>query len=377
MALDALAAALVGVGLRPSRGGDYLKDWCPFHPNPSGRTLWVSRKTGRWGCFSTRCPRNAGGGLVELLVLRGQSIQVARSIVADIDLGEYERIQRPESLRDRDFHGVITEAHVALWGVDWGLASSVCAAVLRERAAYVQGAPLCTWAPGTPAGPGQVEHDSWEWLWYPLVHRGLSPAALELMDVGLDPHLGVLVFPLRGPGGAVRGIARRECRDGAPYLLDGCCWAPDDPQHRYVPVERGDTFFGWAEMAPRIEAGHPLVIVEGYADQLRLAGFGYCAVAKLGRQMSRGQVELAARAAGPVVLWPDLDRDGLMGAREDARRLGELRPVSVVSDHGDLKDPGHAGMTAPLAARCVASAMSRLDWICELPKRLAALRRPV
>ncbi len=367
---DQLADLLRTVGLRPSKSGDYLRMWCPFHPNPNGKTLWVSHKTGGWGCFSTRCPMHSGGELARLLQYRGSSAEVARSTVASLDLTAYERVERPKTLQDRDHSGVITEAHLALWYVDWGLASSVCADVMRNQSRYVQGAPVSTWSPGVPAEPGQVEHDCWEWLWYPLVHRAASPAALEVMDVGFDRELGLLTFPIRGPSGDLRGVARRACEDGKDYIIDGCCWGRQDPRWSFVPCPKGDTFFGWPEMVDRARSGHPLIVVEGYLDQLRLAGFGYCAVAKLGRVLTEDQATLLNDLPGAKILWPDFDRDGLYGVKTDIRKLRS--GVRIVSDFGGLKDAGSAHMTSEVVNRSILSALHPVDWLCEFPNLIAS-----
>lgn len=369
---DQLVELLSLVGLRPGRSGDYLRMWCPFHENPNGKTLWVAHKTGHWGCFSTRCSMHSGGNLQRLLTLRGITPEAARSTVDGLRLSDYEPVRKPNTLKDRDYAGAISEAHVALWYVDWGLAAKVCAEVFRYQDRYDPNAPLRSWAPSVPVDPGQVEHDAWQWLWYPLVVRGLSPSALELMDVGFDPAAGALTFPIRGPEGDVRGVARRECADGKDYIIDGCCWPKDDPRHTFVPCPKGDTFFGWTEMLPRMSAGQPVIIAEGYADQLRLAGFGLCAIAKLGRMITKDQAALLASVNTQKILWPDFDRDGLMGAKADINRLRE-QPVRVVTDHGGLKDAGSLQMSSGLAARIISSASHPLDWMCALPNLLASL----
>lgn len=373
---DPLHDLLVAVNLSPGRNADYLKMWCPFHPNPSGKTLWVSHQTGRWGCLSTRCAQHNDGHsqpLVDLLVLRGMNEAVARSVINTLDLTKAEAQDRSTSLRDRDFRGTITEAHLVLWEVDWYLASAVCEAVMRTGGhGYDSTKPVSSWAPGCPASPGQVEHDHWEWLWYPLVVRGLHPTALSLMDVGFDRERGVLVFPLRGPSGDLRGVARRECRDKADYILGGCVWVQGEPDYHFHKVERADTFFGWSAMRDRIERGHPVVVVEGYADQLRLASYGYVAVAKLSNQMTLGQHDLLRTAPGPKILWPDFDRAGLAGAREEATRLVQQPDVRVVSDFGGVNDAGSKQMSAGLAARSLASALHPVVWLSKFTNLLAA-----
>jgi hypothetical protein len=374
---DQLLEALGKVGLRVGRGGEYLRTWCPFHPNPSGKTLWVSHETGRWGCFSRRCPQHAGGNLHLLLVLRGMSPPVAASVVRTLDLKQREQYDRPETLEDQDHIGKITEAHVAFWAVDWALASQVCARVLEVgSSAYVPGVPVSQWAQ-VPATPGQVEHDGWEYLWYLLVNRGLTPHGLDMADVGLDMERGLLVFPLRSPNGALMGVARREARDGADYVASGCvyCRGDDeyDPRVHFVPVRKGETLFGWSSMSERIAAGEPIVVVEGYADQIRLAGFGYCAVAKMGAKLTRHQLALLSEAPGPKILWPDCDPPGIDGCREDAAALAMVPNVRVVTYFGGVNDAGSRGVSAAIVGRVVASATAPALWLSRLPEVFAQI----
>ena len=374
-----LADVLASVGLNPGRSRDFFKLWCPFHPNPSGKTLWVSQATGLWGCLSTRCSQHNGGvsqPLPRLLMMRGMHPEVARSTIKGLELVRPEAMARGETLRDRDFAGVITEAHIMAWSVDWELAATVCEAVQDSQGVgYDPHLPVSSWCPGCEARPGEVEHDCWEWLWYLLVTRGLDPAALSMMDVGFDRERGLLVFPLRGPDGRVRGVARRECRDGADYLLEGCVWRQNEPEYRYNHVERSDTFFGWSDMSARIMAGQPVVVVEGYVDQLRLAAFGYCAVAKMSNRMTRLQRDLLVGAKGPIILWPDHDRAGLEGAQEEAVHLVCNPAVRLVTRFGGVKDAGSLAMTEAVAADCVASAKAPAIWLSHLTNLVASIRR--
>lgn len=368
---DPLLEVLAGVGLKANRSAEYVKVYCPFHRSTSGKTLWIAHTTGRWGCFSTRCPQHGGGDLQRLLTLRGMPAEVAASVVRGLDLSTQEATERPQSLADHDNAGRIREAHVAHWLPDWNLALEVCEAAQASSEAYVQGAPLHTWARGCPAGPGEVEHDFWEYFWYLLKTRGLTPYALDLMEVGLDRERGLLVFPVRDPEGRLLGVARRECRDGADYVLDGCVWRYGEPEYTFIKVERGETFFGWSAMRDRIMRGDPVIVVEGYADQLRLAGYGLCTVAKLGRQMSVAQARLLATAPGRKVVWTDDDREGLKGGMSDARSLVSVPGSALVTEFFGVNDAGDKDMTAQVAARTISSAVHPIEWLARVPGMLA------
>ena len=370
---DPLLELLARVGLRANRSAEYVKVYCPFHKASSGKTLWIAHDSGRWGCFSTRCPQHSGGDLSRLLTLRGMNPKIVSSVVGGLKLQEREQVERPRSLEDLDNEGRIGEAHVACWLVDWHLAAEVCdAAECAGGDAYVQGEPISSWAPGCPADPGEVEHDCWEYLWYLLKVRKLSPNALELMEVGLDRERGLLVFPIRSAAGKVLGVARRECRPGADYVLDGCVWRNGEPEYHFVRVDRGATFFGWSQMAERIAAGEPVIVVEGYADQLRLAGYGYCAVAKLGHQLSKEQVQLLSTAPGRKIQWTDDDKPGLTGGISDAGALISAPGAALVSEFYGVNDAGDENnMTAQIAGKTVASALPPIIWLSRAPGMLA------
>ena len=367
---DQLLETLAQVGLRASRAAEFIKVYCPFHRSSSGKTLWISHGTGRWGCFSTRCPQHRGGDLLRLLTLRGVSPTVAESVIRDLNLKAWEDVDRPRSLADDDNDGRIREAHVAHWMVDWDLALEVCdAAEAAGAGAYVEGAPVSSWAPDCGAEPGDVEHDFWEYLWYPLKGRRLTPYALDLMEIGLDRERGLLVLPLRGPDGRLLGVARRECRPGADYVLDGCVWRYGEPNYEFIRVDRGETLFGWSTMSDRIARGDPIIVVEGYADQLRLAGYGYCVVAKLGSRLSAQQIRLLASAPGRKILWPDDDGAGLKGGAADAGAMVGTPNVALVTDFSGVNDAGdEQHMTPEIAARTVASAVPPIVWLSHLPR---------
>lgn len=373
--MSVLTELLTELGLRVGPPREYLRGWCPFHPNPSGKTLWISHATGVWGCLSTRCPQHNGGHgskLERLLVLRGVRQDVAASTVRTLDLRLPVSVERPTTLKDRDYSGVVTEAHLAVWEVDWDLAQETCEAVAATGGVgYNPEVPVSSWVSDVPSEPGDVEHDCWEWLWYWLMVRRLSPSALTMMDVGFDREHGVAVFPIRGPDGVLRGIARRACVDGADYHIENSVWVEGEPGYQFNRVRRGDVLWGWSEQSEQIAAGRPVITVEGYVDQLRLIGLGYCAVAKLSHNITDEQLELLTQAPGRKVDWPDFDREGLRAARSNAARMVARSDVAMVSDSFGHKDPGVADVTADVARAAISTAVHPALWLAGYTKVLA------
>ena len=349
-----------------------MRCYCPFHPNPNGKTLWISPDPGRWGCFSMRCAKRSGGDLATLLMLRGMPREAAQTVVRNMDLKKYVAPEGPVNQADLDRLGVVSEGHLQFWRVDWHTVSDVCARALKTGGVgYVQGQPLLDWIPDVPVERGDVEHDCWEWLQYAVLKRGMPAVGLDLLDVGFDRDHGLLTFPIRGPKGELRGVARRECQDKKDYIISGCVWMPTEVGYNYIRVERGDTFWGWYDFKTRIDAGSPIIVVEGYLDAVQLAGMGYVAVAKSGRKMTKAQVDLLLSAPGPKILWPDCDRPGIDGMIDDAKALLFASGVAIVSWFGGVKDAGTAGLSANTVSKVIASAKKPFEWLGLGPNLLA------
>lgn len=372
---------LRSVRLRPAGSGgarEFYKMWCPFHERASGRTLWVANSSGTWGCHSDRCPQRSGGPLWRLLALRGMSDVEAKRLELQVDFTHVERA-RNVGLQGLEQTTLVREPHVQAWKVDWKLATDVYSAAQEYHHLYVPGAPLSDWLPECPADPGTLEHDFWEQLWYMHGHRALSPDALDTMDVGFDRRIQQLVFPVRSSTGEVRGVARRIAADGKPYVLGGSIYVPEDGTeaqggpYQYAHVERADVLWGWSELLDRIEAGETVVVVEGYADQLRLLSYGFCAVAKLGRILTDAQVKLLLTAPGRKVIWPDFDVPGLRDAPKDAAKA----PGSFhfVVDGGGFKDAGHVGVTYDVVVRALATAVTAPMFVVRVADLMASVKK--
>ena len=353
--------------------GQYVKATCPFHENPSGKTLWIDRDSGAWGCWSTRCPRNKGGSLLYLFYLKGYSWEQAHQIVNSFEWSGSLVSQSDgfNTQADVDNVGLISKAHLALWRVDWHLAKEVLRAVaaspLVQQYASI---PLSQWLP-VPAGPGQLEHDHWQSLWYMLGKRGITPESLQKMDIGFDKRLGLLTFPLYDQTGKLIGIGRRSPVDGAKYYLSGTFKHITDEGYIAVPVNRGECLWGWWEQWDLITHGNPIVVVEGYVDQLRLVDYGFTSVAKLGKKLTQQQLALLMSVPNPIVHWPDNDTDGLISGREDVIAT-MFRPSTVVVSHPTkIKDAGACPRL--FAQRAVSEAISPPEFLGRLPAMLVTV----
>ena len=162
------------------------------------------------------------------------------------------------------------------------------------------------------------------------------------MDVGFDARLGLITFPLFDANGGLLGIARRAPEDGAKYYLSGTFKHIKDEGYQAIPVNRGSCLWGWWEQREKIASGAPIVVVEGYVDQLKLLSYGMCAVAKLGRRLTDAQKALLLSVPNKLVHWPDFDTDGLKSGSQDVVDLMSRPDTWVVQHPLGLKDAGDA-----------------------------------
>lgn len=369
---DPLVSLLSQIKIHPSSlHGQYLKVYCPFHEGSAGRTLWIDRDSGSWGCWSRRCPRADGGSLAYLFYLHGWSWAQAQALVATHDFrwaasDDGIGVANQEAI---DKLGLVTRAHLQSWAVDWQLANVVLQTVAASFVpAHFYTYPLYQWI-NVPATPGTIEHDCWMDLYY-LLRRGMSPGALQRMGVGYDRNLGTLIFPIYSTTGQLRGIARRAPKDGDSYYLSGTIRHYKDPQYKAVQVKRADVLWGWFEQHARIEAGADVVVVEGYLDQVRLLGYGNCAVAKLGKNLTNEQCSLLASVPNTKIMWGDNDRDGLEKGSEDVVSLMGRTSVKAVVSFWDLKDPGDTPRL--LAQQSLATAVDPCQYLQMLPQLFTA-----
>lgn len=371
--VDALVGLLNLGGFVPH--GDFIRLHCPFHYRAKGSTLYVNRKTGFWGCWSTRCPQQAGGSLRRLLFLRGYDWRQAGDLIEQYKIAAPpppNQEERPRTQKSLDYEGRVSEAHVQFWKVDWHRTREVVQTALAHPDFWNNiNVPISAWA-DVEVQSGEVEHDHWLSLGYMLFHRGVHPSALDRLDVGFDPQSNSLVFPLREPHGELRCIARRKPEDGATAYVTASAYPPWHEDYKKLPAKRGDVLFGWHEQLGRIVRGDPIVLVEGYVDVLRLVSSGFLTVGKVGKKLTSAQVETLKAVENQIIYWPDNDPDGLLGAKEDLSRING-KPLKVVSQLWAAgQDPADVGLLKHQIS--VRNAVDKNRFLADLPLLLVSAK---
>ncbi len=321
---DPLVTELERAGIRGLIGhGEFLRGYCPFHGGSKGRTLSFSRVSGRWSCFSTRCPHHSGGGAAYLLYLGGLGMDQAKARVQSMGLGSVpeKRATGIVDQRTLDKSGKVQGSHLAAWRVNWWAADYLYQSECLNR---------------HPDG----DRSSREWVHYKalrfMLRRGASPDALTMMDIGVDGESNTLTFPLRNPDGGLEGVARRVPESNKQYIIGGSVYSTSDIRYRYFKVSRGEFLWGWSEQRDVIRAGGDIVVVEGYADALCLMSMGVAAVAKTSSKLTQSQLDMLASVSNRVLLWPDRDKAGLEGVADDVTRmLPRGNTLVVIPRHSD------------------------------------------
>lgn len=359
MSQDSIIQILHTAGVKGITGfGDVYRGVCPFHEGSSGKTFWLHLDSMSWGCWSTRCPQHSGGDLKKLLHASGMSWAQASMRVKSVDGYNSSRIGlTKDSLSnqsDLDASGILRGSHLSAWSVDWHLADQIYSALSSSQE-----------VPKSIRDTRAYKHITA--LSYPLF-RGLRPEALMTMSVGFDPDSDSLIFPLLNFEGELVGVSRRRPKPNESYYISGSPYPKNHARYTYRRVPKGDCLWGWYELRDRIAAGEDIIVVEGYADQLNLLGYGYCAVAKLGSKLTAAQVRVLSSVSNRIYLWPDKDRAGIQGAAEDATRLlclpNARAVVPVCSDPADTP--------RDLATKAIQESINCAEYLSAVPNLMFA-----
>ena len=356
---DPIQKELERVGVKSISGqGEFLRGYCPFHTGSSGKTFSFNRETGRWSCFSTRCAHHKGGDFPYLLYLGGLDMESAKTRASAV-INHQPTSSGPSPSRvvnqsGLDSSGKLQSSHLSAWRVNW-----------NQVEYYYE----CEMSDTVPSG----DRSSVEWNRYRdlkfMVERGIRAEPLMVMDVGYDPTCSSLTFPLRNPEGSLLGVARRVPRQGQSYTIGGSVYAPGSGKGRFFKVNRGECLWGWHEQINRINAGERVVVVEGYADALKVMGAGHVCVAKMSSKLTSKQIEVIANADNEFVFWPDMDTAGLKGVSEDVTTLIYKSGVRAIIP--EYPDP--AETPEDVISSMLDDAIETYGFLSALPSKLVSL----
>ena len=339
MSIENLSKILNGLGIRRiNLYGDVMKGICPFHKGSSGKTFWLHPESGRWGCWSTRCPKHSGGSLLDLAYALGAS-DLQKNLLKDyakniLSTSSYSGNTLggptiPSNIRELDDAGTLRESHIIGWQIN---SNSAKYPDIRKF----------------------------------LLGRGIPLELLEFFSIGFCNISNSLIFPLRSPDGGLLGICRRKPEVGERYYFSGSPYPNTHPNYTYVRVEKTKCLWGMSEQAESIAQGKPVVVVEGFFDVLRLRSYGVVAVAKLGSKLTATQAEVICGLSNKIVLWPDNDKAGISGVAEDVSRLLLHPDVNCVIP--ETSDPGET--SEPEAIRALTQAVSGPKFLSRLTEIL-------
>ncbi len=308
-----------GILDRFKRGQDSLTGPCPIHNGTNPTQFRVSISKNVWNCFS-QCH---GGGNVLDFVARKEDVPPMEAANRLIEWFKLDRGQL-NSGHDRE--------RPPAAGSRNSERSPPPEKSRREQALPITEAPAqpATKAAKEDMGPNKplsfhLELDPSHPY---LVERGLTPETIDAFGVGFCAK-GVMAqriaIPIHNAKGELVGYAGRW--PGEPPT--------DRPKYRLPDgFRKAMEIYRFAE-AMREPAEHPLVIVEGFFDAMRLWQIGLRkVVALMGSSLSIAQEQMFAEALSPasqVILIFDEDDAGREGRAGVLQRLSLHSYVRVVA----------------------------------------------
>lgn len=293
------------------RSGDRLSGPCPIHKGTNPTQFRVSVSKNCWNCFGN-CGR--GGNIIDFVSLR-------------------------EGLPFRE---------AALLVQEWFMPDKAGSMLAESSAASARrAAPSSSPPPEGGTGPQDASEDdeagenpplSFELKSLKLDHpylgeRGLTGATVQSYGIGLCGRgclRGYIAIPVKNREGKLVAYIGRW--PGPP---------PDDKPRYKLPKsfkKRLELFN--IDRAAEVTKEHPLLVVEGVFDCLRLVQLGYPrTVALLGSSLSARQEILIRDAVGDdgqVCLMLDADEAGRHGASDAAARLSRFCSVRTL-DIGEYR----------------------------------------
>jgi DNA primase len=157
--------------------------------------------------------------------------------------------------------------------------------------------------------------------------RGLSEEVCREFRLGYDFSTGRATFPLRSPSGAVLGVTGRSIDNS-------------QPRYQYPPgVKISETLFAYYKVRGGVR---DVVLTEGALDAIAMWDVGVPAVAQMGANLSRTQIELMRRLGlRTITLAYDQDHAGRVAVERALTNpllnFSNFRLMSWAPDEG--KDP--------------------------------------
>ena len=181
-----------------------------------------------------------------------------------------------------------------------------------------------------------------------LVNQGFSPELLHSYDIGYDPGLHRITFPIRDVYGNLAGISGRAARGQEPRYkvyssgfsgrlgwIPGDFGANFDDEYPGYQLDKRRFLWNGHEALPLAQASpveDVVVVVEGFKAALWVIQCGYpLTVAIMGSSLSTYQADLLRRLANPIVLWLDNNLAGHHGTRKAVQALARSNLVRTVA----------------------------------------------
>jgi DNA primase len=307
------------------RGKDSLSGPCPIHKGTHSTQFRVSLSKNCWNCFSD-C--HCGGNVLDFVAKmeKVDANEAANLMVAwfDLDIDELNS----ESDQSERSSGATPDRE-----------SKAPANRATSPAPSTQPPPAKVTAPAQPEVNKVLSFVLKLDNQHPyLAERGLTPEAVKEFGLGYcDKGVmsGRIAIPIHNVGGELVGYVGR--------------WPGEPPEER--PKYRLPDGFKKASEVYRLAqamkepASHPLIVVEGFFDAMKLWQIG-CrkTVALMGSTLSPGQEYLigqAVKADSTVIVMFDEDDAGRGGREEVLRRLATKMFVRVIVFERENFQPEH------------------------------------
>jgi DNA primase len=298
---------------KKSNNGDTWSGPCPIHKGTNPTQFRVSVSKNCWHCFSGDC--NAHGNVLEL-VARLENISVTSAAIKLADWFKVDAEWKPDTgrrekpARSEERESMTREptpSHRA--GVRPAAKRSVTAEQLAKAEEIGSNKKLNFALQNLDAAHPY------------LIERGLSPETITEFGIGYCAKgvmAGRIAIPIHNAAGELVAYCGRW--PGEPD--------EDTPKYKLPAGFRKSLELFNLHRAVNEAPGHPLIIVEGYFDVLKLAERGVPrVVALMGSTLSPAQEELIrkhTRGGSQVILLLDEDDAGRAGRTDIVQRLARF-----------------------------------------------------